>query len=178
MSKKIKYYVGGVNSGMVTIGDPFEILPEPFKNPMILSLKKKLRSNRNIVDGTFGHRSLVLMKVSDTPCSLRVTFHRENILYKSIILTDISYDTNKSTRQNRILTNSGYLIFSDPCYIVQDTDNIDIWSLWLKKSLHKYDSNGYMLYTTFDRDDGEFGVSVHKDYIKILSVMGYAKPMK
>jgi len=182
MSKKITQYEGGVDAGLVVVGDPFELLQHPFKQEKLKRLRKRINNENHITaDGL-----VVLMKVSEGPCSFKVSFRKGkdpyersgsfSTKYYRIILSDKSYDTNRVTTEDRILTKSGWFVFTDPCYIIYENDQ-EGWTNWLKHSMHKYDDKGYMLYSTFDRDDGDFYVSEHKNHIEVDSVRGYADPL-
>jgi hypothetical protein len=170
------HYTGGVDSGLVIVGDPNELMKLAGNHErdqlkaMITSLERK---HKSIVDYP-NHNSKVLVKVSDRPCSLRVSFKKcpGKTNYKRVILGDISYDVNKPTRANRVITHSGYLTISDPCYIIY-RGNDEKWKNWFTNESFKYDDNGYMLYATFQRDDGEFEVILQEDHIEIDEVFGY-----
>jgi len=115
----------------------------------------------------------VLLKVSDKPCSIKVSQKyigglrrrsEEGGHYEmKVILSDISYDVSKPTEQKRILVTSGYLVIADPDYYVTDDK---------QKYLSDNDAgDNYLSSFQFD-SDGKFTVTCtpSSDRIEITQV--------
>jgi len=170
---------GDAESGCIVVSDldDFLYLVSSRTKRKLLNWKGSMKSNSATASSeAFKDKSrAVLLKVSDKPCSIRVSQKyigglrrrsEEGGHYEmKVILSDISYDVSKPTDQKRILVTSGYLIIADPdCYVTDDK----------QKYLSDNDAGDrYLSCFQFGSDNGTFTVTCtpSSDHVEITEVL-------